>query len=238
MKKILTIVAAALLLSAGNANAQENVTIGKQHITVAEGRMTPEALWAMGRISSYSASPDAKHIVYQVGYYSVKHNKSHHVLYMMNADGTSKTLLTKGDKNETDAAWMDNETIAFLTGGEVWAMKADGSERRQLSKTDGKVEGFLFSPDKKHVILLKSIPFHEIIKENPQKRASTFWKACPTNVLWSRLEALSNWPGAMIRRRLPTPAVWRRDWHTASRPTRTFGSTTSMTVRMDMSRRT
>ena len=167
MKKILTIVAAALLLSAGNANAQENVKIGKQHITVAEGRMTPEALWAMGRISSYSASPDAKHIVYQVGYYSVKHNKSHHVLYMMNADGTSKTLLTKGDKNETDAAWMDNETIAFLTGGEVWAMKADGSERRQLSKTDGKVEGFLFSPDKKHVILLKSIPFHEIIKENP-----------------------------------------------------------------------
>ena len=45
--------------------AQNEVKIGKQHITVSEGRMTPEALWAMGRISSYAASPDGQHIVYQ-----------------------------------------------------------------------------------------------------------------------------------------------------------------------------
>jgi dipeptidyl aminopeptidase/acylaminoacyl peptidase len=141
--------------------------IGKQNVAIKDGRMTPEALWAMGRIGGYAASPDGKHIAYQVGYYSVKHNKSHHVLYMMNADGTAQQLLTKGSKNETDAAWLDNETIAFLTGGEVWQMKLDGSERRQLSKTDGKVEGFKFSPDGTKVILLKSIPFHEVIKENP-----------------------------------------------------------------------
>ena len=160
--------AALMMLGGSNVNAQENVKIGKQNITVSDGRMSPEALWAMGRISAYSASPDARHIVYQVGYYSVKHNKSHHVLYMMNADGTAKTLLTKGDKNETDAAWIDNDHIAFLTGGEIWLMKTDGSERRQLSQTDGSVEGFLFSPDRKKVVILKSIPFHEVIKKNPE----------------------------------------------------------------------
>ena len=155
------------LLSGGQLKAEENVRIGKQTIKLNDRRMTPEALWAMGRISGYSASPDGRHIVYQVGYYSVKANKSHHVLYIMNADGTGKQLLTKSDKNETDAAWLDNETIAFLTGGDVWSMKFDGSNRRQLSQTKGNVEGFKFSPDGKKVILLKSIPFHGSIQENP-----------------------------------------------------------------------
>jgi dipeptidyl aminopeptidase/acylaminoacyl peptidase len=169
MKKTLIIVAAALLFGvSGSAIAQqEDVKIGKQNISITDGKMSPEALWAMGRISGYAASPDGKHIACQVGYYSVKHNKSHHVLYMMNVDGSNKQLLTKNDKNETDAAWLDNETIAFATGGEVWSMKLDGSQRKQLSKTGGKVEGFLFSPDKQKVILIKSIPFHEVIKENP-----------------------------------------------------------------------
>ncbi len=147
--------------------AQNEVKIGKQNITVSEGRMTPEALWAMGRIGNYAASPDGQHIVYQVGYYSVKHNKSHHVLYMMNADGSGKKLLTESSKNETDAQWLDNETIAFLTGGEVWSMKCDGSARKQLSQTKGEVEGYKFSPDGTKVILLKSIPYHGSIKENP-----------------------------------------------------------------------
>jgi dipeptidyl aminopeptidase/acylaminoacyl peptidase len=147
--------------------AQDDVRIGKQNITVKGGRMTPEALWAMGRIGGYSASPDGSKIVYQVGYYSVKHNKSHHVLYMMQANGTDQKLLTTSAKNETDAQWLNNETIAFLQGGEIWSMKADGSNRRQLSKTDGAIEGFQFSPDGQKVILLKSIPYTGSIKAKP-----------------------------------------------------------------------
>ena len=170
-RKILVILA-GLVLTANPIKA-EDVRIGKQNITVKDGRMSPEALWAMGRISAYSASPDGSKIVYQVGYYSVKHNKSHHVLYMMNADGSNQTLLTKGDKNETDAQWLDNETIAFATGGEIWCMKADGNDRRQLSKTDGSVEGFKFSPDRKKVIVLKSIPYTGSIKAKPEDLPKT-----------------------------------------------------------------
>ena len=164
--KSLLLILAGLVLTATPSKA-EDVRIGKQNITITDGRMSPEALWAMGRISAYSASPDGSKIVYQVGYYSVKHNKSHHVLYMMDANGSNQTLLTKGDKNETDAQWLDNETIAFATGGEVWSMKADGTNRQQLSKTDGSVEGFKFSPDRKKVILLKSIPYTGSIKAKP-----------------------------------------------------------------------
>ena len=174
MRKNRILIILVLLISLVTvAKAQDNVRIGKQNITIKDGRMTPEALWAMGRISAYSASPDGSKIVYQVGYYSVKHNKSHHVLYMMNADGSNQTLLTKGDKNETDAQWLDNETIAFATGGEIWCMKADGNDRRQLSKTDGNVEGFEFSPDRKKVIVLKSIPYTGSIKAKPEDLPKT-----------------------------------------------------------------
>ena len=166
MKKILTLAALALMML-GSANAQENNVIGKQNIKLQSRLMTPEALWAMGRIGTYEASPDGKQIVYQVGYYSVKQNKSRQVVYVMNADGTNSRQLSTSSKSETDPTWLDNETIAFLTGGEIWTMKADGSNRHQLSKTDGPVEGFLFSPDRSKVIILKSIPFHEIIQKNP-----------------------------------------------------------------------
>ena len=171
MNKLLTSMTVVVLcLVVGTVKAQENVKIGKQRITASNGKMamTPEALWAMGRIGSYAASPDGKKIVYQVGYYSVKENKSHQVLYVMDANGSGQQILTNSNKNETDPAWLDNNRIAFLSGGEIWMMNSDGSNRQQLSKTDGNVEGYKFSPDGKKVILLKSIPFNEVIKENPK----------------------------------------------------------------------
>ena len=166
MRKLLILVVSALLTLPATVKAQDNV-IGKQNIKLNSRLMTPEALWAMGRIGAAEASPDGKQVIYQVGYYSVKQNKSHQVLYVMNADGSGQQLLTKSAKSETDATWLDAQTIAFISGGEVWCMKADGSDRRQLSKTDGNVEGFKFSPDRQKVILIKSLPFHEIIKKNP-----------------------------------------------------------------------
>ena len=156
-----------IITACGTQKDNDQVNIGKQTIQLQSDQMTPEALWAMSRISAYSASPDGQHIVYQMGYYSVEHNKSHQVLWMMNADGTDQKQLTQDADNETDAAWLDNETIAFVKGGELWQMKLDGSSRKQMSQTEGKVEGFLFSPDASKVIILESIPFHDIIQENP-----------------------------------------------------------------------
>ena len=168
MKTYRIIVAAVIALFAhtGSTKAQNAVNIGKNNITLSSRLMTPEALWAMGRIASAEASAEGKQIVYQVGYYSVKENKGHQVICVIDADGKNNRQLTTAAASETDPTWV-NGRIAFLTGGEIWSMERDGSDRRQLSRTDGSVEGFKFSPDGRKVIIIKSMAFNEIIKKNP-----------------------------------------------------------------------
>ena len=151
------------------APADAKVNIGKSDIVLTNDLMTPEALWAMGRIGSVTASPDGKQIAYTVAYYSVKENSSHHVIYVMNADGSDNRLLTSSAENETDPAWIDGgKRLAFITGGQIWSMNADGTGRRQLTNDKDGIEGFIFSPDGKKVILIKSLPFNEIIQKNPE----------------------------------------------------------------------
>ena len=164
-KRYLAILVGLVLLGSPS-KAEDDVKIGKQNIKLTSNLMTPEALWAMGRIGACEASADGKQIVYQVGYYSVKANKSQQKIAIINADGTGNMTLTTGTKSETDPTWL-NGKIVFLTGGQIWTMNPDGTDRKQISKTSKDIEGFKFSPDSKKVILLHSIEFYEIIKKNP-----------------------------------------------------------------------
>ena len=170
MNKTLTLaVAAAIGCASVNAEAQTMIGKTTDVAAISKGdRMTAETLWAMGRIGGATASPDGKTIAYQVGYYSVKENKSHQMLYTVSADGKLQRTLTNTAASETDAAWINGgKRIAFLSKGQLWTMNADGSDRRQLTKSDIDIEGFKFSPDEKKVLLIKSLPYHESIKKNP-----------------------------------------------------------------------
>ncbi len=147
---------------------QAQTMIGKNNIKLTSDLMTPEALWAMGRIGAATPSPDGAKIVYQVGYYSVQENKGHQMLFIMDADGKNKKQLTQDAKTESDAAWIEGgKKIAFLRDGQIWSMNADGSNRKQLSNSKDDIEGFSFSPDGKMVILIKSLPYYGSINQKP-----------------------------------------------------------------------
>lgn len=169
MKKTTLLLATVALIFGGSfANAQNTVKDQNATFKVGSDLMTPEALWAMGRIGGATASPDGKQVVYQVGYYSVKQNKSQQMLFVMDADGKNKRQLTTGQQSETDGAWIaQGRRIAFLTGGQLWSMNADGSDRKQLTNSSVDIEGFKFSPDERKVILIKSLPYHGTIQANP-----------------------------------------------------------------------
>ena len=167
MNKAIALALGTLLMSSPRLSAQ--TMIQKNNITLSSDLMTPEALWAMGRIGGAVASPDGRQIVYQVSYYSVKENKSHTMLFVQPARKMKPVALTTDAVSETDAAWIEGgKKIAFLREGQLWKMNADGSNRVKLTTSKTDIEGFSFSPDGKYVILIKSIPYHGTIKKNPE----------------------------------------------------------------------
>jgi len=166
MKKTIITIAAALFMGGSVLQAQQ-VKIGKNNIKLTHDTMTPEALWAMGRIGATTPSPDGKKIVYQVGYYSVEENKGHQMLFVMDANGKNVKQLTVSDNSETDPSWIDNNTIAFLSDGQIWKMNAEGTNRKKLTSDKIEIEGYKFSPDRKKVVIIKSLPYYGSIKKNP-----------------------------------------------------------------------
>lgn len=171
MNKTIALVLGAMLL--GTPKIDATTMIGKSSITLKSDLMSPEALWAMGRIGTAAVSPDGKQVVYQVSYYSVKENKSHTVLYIQSTKAgkaiVKPVLLTSSQKSESDPSWIEGgKKIAFLRDGQLWKMNADGTERAKLSDSKIDIEGYKFSPDGSKVILIKSLPYHESIKKNPE----------------------------------------------------------------------
>ena len=158
-----TIVAGALCSCTESGEKKADAPfIGKHEIKIEGDRMTPEALWAMGRIGSMSPSPDGTRIAYGVSYYSVPENKSHRVIYMMNVDGTDNRLLTTSTASEGDVTWIKGGTkLAYLStesgSNQLWEMNPDGTERRQLTDLEKGLEGYKFSPDEKKVILVMTV---------------------------------------------------------------------------------
>lgn len=163
------IMATSLLLGACNPATDVNVKetgdknlIGKSDIRIKDGRMTPEALWTMGRIGGMNVSPDGKRVVYTVAYYSVPENKSNREVFVMNADGSDNKQITKTGFAENEAVWIKGGTkIAFLCNesgsSQLWEMNPDGTDRKRLSDYDKDIEGFAFSPDEKKVLFISQV---------------------------------------------------------------------------------
>ena len=163
------IMATSLLLGACNPATDVNVKetgdknlIGKSDIRIKDGRMTPEALWAMGRIGGMNVSPDGKRVVYTVAYYSVPENKSNREVFVMNADGSDNKQITKTGFAENEAVWIKGGTkIAFLCNesgsSQLGEMNPDGTDRKRLSDYDKDIEGFAFSPDEKKVLFISQV---------------------------------------------------------------------------------
>ena len=162
----LLLMSAALTCAAcGGAKSGESTTEGnlieRSNIRIENRRMTPEALWAMGRIGSVAVSPDAKRLAYSVAYYSIEQNKSNNELFVMNADGSDNLRLTRTGNHESSPAWTADGRIVYLSSesgsSQVWSMKDDGTDHRQLTRYEGDIEGFSISPDGKKMLFISQV---------------------------------------------------------------------------------
>ncbi|MCL1867808.1 MAG: S9 family peptidase [Paludibacter sp.] len=173
----LSIMALALtgIVACGNKENTANQTseklelIEKAQIEVKNGLMTPEILWAFGRINATQVSPDGKRVLFGVTYYSIAQNKGNTELFVVDADGSNKRQITKTSTSENSAKWLDNEHIAFLSAesGEMqlWVMDIKGGNRKQISEIKDGISDFQFSPDHKMLLYIKDVPYGQTTAE-------------------------------------------------------------------------
>ena len=163
MKRIcLLLPALGLLLLSCNTHREPSETIiGKSDIVIENGIFTPEALWALGRLGEVAVSPSGMRVAYTVTYYSVDQNRSNTEIFVMNADGSACQQITKTAAHEFNIAWVDDNTIAYIsTEGEtaqIWTMDARGKNRKQVSNFDGDINGFAISPKGDKILFISDV---------------------------------------------------------------------------------
>ena len=154
MRKL--IIMATLALLAASCTNEEDATkapITKPEITIQGGRLTPEALWAMGRINSVLPNEQTNQLAYTVSYYSVEENRS--TSWIRVAHEQDNQLVTDNEWVGYDPAWWGNN-IAYLNGGKLHVKSIDGKVKT-LNGFDKDIEGFLLSPQGDKIILIAQV---------------------------------------------------------------------------------
>lgn len=184
MKNLLFAILAVMMVASCNNQpktekepGKETKLIGKKELSLKSDLMTPEVLWSFGRISGQEISPDGKNILYGVSYYSIEQNKGNRELYTIGTDGNNYRQITQSPKSEFNAVWKpDGKKIGFLSfesgSVQLWEMNPDGSQRTQISKIEGGITGFKYSPDQTKILYTKEIPienkFEDLYKDLPK----------------------------------------------------------------------
>lgn len=149
--------------------SEKSDLIEKTQPEMENGLMTPEVLWAFGRINGMQVSPDGEYVLFGVTYYNVAQNKGNTELFVVNTDGSDKRQITKTTTSEFAAKWLDSEHIAFISteSGEpqLWVMDSKGGNRKQISEVKDGISDFMFSPDKKMLLYIKNVPYTQTTAE-------------------------------------------------------------------------
>lgn len=136
--------------------------IGPKDVKIENGLLTPEIMWAMGRVSGAEISPDGSKILFGVTWYDVAENKGNRELYVMNTDGSGRIQITQTPFSEQEARWTPDGKITFLSpesgSMQIWIMDADGKNRRQISQIENGVNGYRFSDDMKLLVYASDVP--------------------------------------------------------------------------------
>ncbi len=159
MRKYLFMATLALLTA--SCQVKEDTTkapITKPEINIKGGRLTPEALWAMGRINSVLPNEVTNQIAYTVSYYSVEENRS--TSWIRIANEQDNQLVTQQEWVGYEPAWWGNQ-MAYLNAGKLYLNPAPlaSSPRRliDLKGFDHDIDGFLLSPKGDKIILIAQV---------------------------------------------------------------------------------
>lgn len=131
---------------------------------------TPEVMMQLYRISSPELSPDGTTYLYSRTLPNLKENNSKSEILVGSVDrsGDARVLPIKGHS----ATFLDSETIAYISTegdiAQIALVQKDGTGQKVLSDFDFPVTGFLFSPARDKVVVIRDVELPNTAKEeNP-----------------------------------------------------------------------
>ena len=137
---------------------------------VEPGRLTPEKLWLMGRVSEPVLSPDGKQIVYTITYTDIAADKNYSDVYVQSLDEMYGHRVTSTSENEYQVGWTpDGSRITYLAArskdAQVWSVMPDGSDLQQVTYIEGGVDAYKYSPDGRHMVVVKRIKLDQTVND-------------------------------------------------------------------------
>jgi dipeptidyl aminopeptidase/acylaminoacyl peptidase len=122
-----------------------------------------EALLGLSRVSDPQVSPDGKKLAFTVQTVDVAGDKKPTNIYVMDlgGGGTPARITQAGDRNERPRWSPDSKQLAFISdrGGssQIWTMRPDGSQARQITSLATEADGALYSPDGKNLVFTSEV---------------------------------------------------------------------------------
>lgn len=106
------------------------------------------------RVSDPQLSPDGKRVAFSIGEVNMAENRVVNQIYLADLEHAERAprQITNGKSSSSSPRWSpDGKRIAFTTGGQIWLMDADGSDKKKLSNISSGASNPVWSPDGKWI---------------------------------------------------------------------------------------
>ena len=132
--------------------------------------LTPEDWYRFRDVSDIQIAPDGGAVAYLVTSYDQASDESRSALWLTDWSGQRHRQLTRGKSVSEPRFTPDGRRVSFLSarnaGGttELWSVDRNGGKPRRLTHVSGAIDGYAWSPDGVHVVLV----MHEEAGKTPR----------------------------------------------------------------------
>ena len=140
-------------------------------LALGQKKMDIETLWQFGRVSEPQVSPDGKLAIFGVKTYDLKANKGTNIIYSKAIIGKTEAVAITGASLNAFAARFtpDGKKISFLSvvegEAQLFEMNLDGTNKNQVSKIKGGINGYKYAPTMKHIAYVADVKLDQEVKE-------------------------------------------------------------------------
>lgn len=117
----------------------------------AQSTFTINDLINVKRVGDPQISPDGKTVAFTIGVVDKAANRTVNRIYTIGIDGSKQKDITTGGSSSSPRWSPDGKLIAYVAGGQIWVMKPDGTDKKQITKISTGAGGPVWSPDGKWI---------------------------------------------------------------------------------------